>query len=210
MKKIILISFLMSFLIADNSTSTEDFFHKRGYEVGYSSGFEEGVRKAMDEAKKMINLYSNELKAYEIGKYLIKTKNLTYPQVWQEVDDSGAIKIRIMPSKIEKEINIDELFKKFVEIPTMYANPQSKKILSLDEKNSVFLSNRDSNINSLPQKVDSAKNINTLNIKKSSKNLDILKRANVVFSDEGEYYNVLFFTKIEKQDFCKQYQICKE
>lgn len=53
------------------------------------------------------------------------------------------------------------------------------------------------------------KNKQTLNVKKTSKNLDVLKRANVVFSDEGDNYNVLFFTKQEKQDFCKQYEICE-
>lgn len=200
--------FLASLSFA-NSTSTEDFFYQRGYEVGFSNGFEEGVRQAMAESKRMLELYGAELKAYEIGKYLIKTQNLTYPQVWQEIDDSGLVKLRIIPSRIEKELNIDELFTKFTNIPTMNAQTKSKSKLSLEEKNSVYLSNRDSNINHLPQNVNSATNQHTLNIKKTSKNLDILKKANVVFSDEGETYNVLFFTSTEKQDFCRQYEICK-
>lgn len=199
---------LTTYTFAGN-TSTEDFFYQRGYEIGFSNGFEEGVKQAMAESKKMLNLYGNELKAYEIGKYLIKAQNLTYPQVWQEVDEKGVVKLRIIPSRIQKELNIDEIFSKFTQIPTMNSSAQNKLKLSLEEKNSVYLSNRDSNINALPQSVNSATNQHTLSVKKTSKNLDILKRANVVFSDEGEAYNVLFFTNTEKQDFCKQYEICK-
>ncbi|WP_162776182.1 hypothetical protein, partial [Escherichia coli] len=81
--------------------------------------------------------------------------------------------------------------------------------LSLDEKNSVNLSFRDNNINELPQSVSSDSNIKTLNIDKTSKNLEILKKSNVVFSDENDRYNVLFFTEEEKKDFCKQFNICK-
>lgn len=206
--KILVFGFLCSMAFAGD-TSTEDFFYQRGYEVGYSNGFDEGVRKAMAESKRMLELYGNELKAYEIGKYLIKTQNLTYPQVWQEIDEKGLIKLRIIPSRIEKELNIDELFSKFSTIPTMSAMGQERGKLSQEEKNSIYLNDRDSNINATPQKVSQANNKHTLNIKKTSKNLDILKRANVVFSDEGESYNVLFFTKTEKQDFCKQYEICK-
>lgn len=211
MKKILYSMCIFGFFVNafGAETSTEDFFYQRGYENGFASGFEEGVRKAMEESKRMLEIYGNELKAYEIGKYLIKTQNLTYPQVWQEVDETGAIKLRIIPSRIEKELNIDELFAKFVTIPTIAPYVLEKGKLSLNEKNSVYLSDRDSNINEMPQNVNAQSNKQTLSIKKSSKNLDILKKANVVFSDEGKSYNVLFFTKQEKQDFCNQYEICK-
>ena len=191
-----------------NSTSTEDFFYQRGYEVGYTNGFNDGVRKAMQEAKKMLMSYSDQLKSYEVGKFLIKTQNLTYPQIWQEIDKDGNLKIRIIPSKIEKELSIDELFTKFGKIPQMSSPQELSSRLTLDQQNSVHLNDRDSNINSLPQNVDTPNNKITLNIKKTSKNLDILKRANVVFSDEGESYNVLFFTGQEKTDFCQQFGIC--
>ena len=207
--KIFLATLFVAIEVNANNTSTEDFFYERGREVGYREGFDEGVRQAMQEAKKMLTLYGNELRAYEIGKYLIKSQNLTYPQVWQELDESGMVKLRIVPSRIEKELSVDELFTKFVTIPTMEGNTKSKTKLSLSEKNSVYLSNRDSNINSLPQGVNASAKQHTLKIKKTSKNLDILKKANVVFSDEGETYNVLFFTNTEKKDFCSQFEICK-
>lgn len=209
MKKISLIVVLtISSMFATNST--EDFFYNRGYEMGYQAGFDKGVELAFKEAKKVLEKYGTQLKAYEIGKYLIKSQKLTYPQVWQEASDSGIVTLRITPSQIKKELNIDELFNKFAEIPQIKGQTLNKLELTTAEQNSVNLSNRDNNINEMPQNPSLAINQQTLKIKKSSKNLDILKRANVVFSDEDESYNVLFFTDTEKRDFCKQFEICGE
>ncbi|MBX7491245.1 hypothetical protein [Helicobacter turcicus] len=189
--------------------STEDFFYKRGYEGGYNAGFEAGVKEAFKEAKAMLSKYNDYLKSYEIGKYLIKAQNLTYPQVWQEKDSKGGFRLRILPSEIQSELNVEELFAKFATIPSIQSTLEDKLELSLNEKNSVYLSNRDSNINSLPQNPNENTNKHTLLINKSAKNLEILKRANVVFSDEGETYNVLFFTNTEKENFCAQFEICR-
>lgn len=209
MKKISLIVVLtISSMFATNST--EDFFYNRGYEMGYQAGFDKGVELAFKEAKKVLEKYGTQLKAYEVGKYLIKSQKLTYPQVWQEASDSGIVTLRITPSQIKKELNIDELFNKFAEIPQIKGQTLNKLELTTAEQNSVNLSNRDNNINEMPQNPSLAINQQTLKIKKSSKNLDILKRANVVFSDEDESYNVLFFTDTEKRDFCKQFEICGE
>lgn len=209
MKKISLIVVLtISSMFATNST--EDFFYNRGYEMGYQAGFDKGVELAFKEAKKVLEKYGTQLKAYEIGKYLIKSQKLTYPQVWQEASNSGIVTLRITPSQIKKELNINELFSKFAEIPQIKGQTLNKLELTTAEQNSVNLSNRDNNINEMPQNPSLAINQQTLKIKKSSKNLDILKRANVVFSDEDESYNVLFFTNTEKRDFCKQFEICGE
>lgn len=200
---------LSTHALAQDATSTEDFFYQRGYESGYTSGYEKGVEDAFKEAKAMLKNYEAQLKAYEIGKYLIKSQKLTYPQVWQELDDSGKLSLRVLPSTIEKELDIDELFSKFASIPTRSASINKDLELSTEDKNSVLLSYRDGNINNLAQKPNTANNKQTLSLAKSSKNLEILKKANVVFSDEGSFYNVLFFTKTEKEAFCKQFEICK-
>ena len=193
---------------AFGANSTEDFFYNRGYEMGYQAGFNKGVEQAFKEAKKVLEKYGSQLKAYEIGKYLIKNQKLTYPQVWQEMDGDGRVVLRITQSQIQKELNIDGLFSSFAEIPQIEQMPLDRLELTTAERNSVNLSIRDSNINEMPQNPSSAINQQTLRIKKSSKNLDILKRANVVFSDEDEGYNVLFFTDTEKRDFCRQFEIC--
>lgn len=191
-----------------SAATTEDFFYNRGYEAGHNAGFEVGVKMAFEEAKNALRKYEQELQAYEIGKYLIRSSNLTYPQVFQETTEDGTIRLRVTNSKIERMLNVDELFNKFATIPVKPSKDNNPLELSITQKNSVVLSNRDSNTNALPQKVSERTNTQTLSLVKNSKNLEILKKANVVFSDEGGAYNVLFFTETEKNSFCKEYQIC--
>lgn len=205
--KIVLCVFFMNSV--SYASSTEDFFYNRGYELGYTAGYEKGVAEAFKEAKKVLERYKDNLYSYELGKYLIKTKKLTYPQVWQEKTDDNRVILKVMPSIVEKELDIDDLFNKFAVIPKIDQTPLDKLELTVGQKNSVNLSDRDSNINDLPQNVNTAANKQILRIKKNSRNLEILKRANVVFSDEDDSYNVLFFTKQEEKDFCKQFEICK-
>lgn len=198
-------SVALSFAMADN---VEDFFYEKGFESGWKKGFEAGAAAAYEEAKLALRKYDDELKSYEIGKYLTVNKNLTYPQVWQEATSDGSFKLKVLPSKIEKQINIDELFTRFSNLPLRSPEPPTTLELTTNEKNSVYLSTRDNNYNSMPQNPSATGNLKTLTVEKSSKNLDLLKRANVVFSDEGSSYNVLFFTTQEKIDFCSQYRIC--
>ncbi|WP_086247750.1 hypothetical protein [Campylobacter vicugnae] len=210
MKKLAMVAIALSGLVGSiNAETMEDFFYKRGYEVGFDEGYKAGVVKAFEEAKQILVRYDNELKAFELGKYLIKAQNLTYPRVYQEKNENNEFKFVITQSEIQKEINVEELFSKFGSLPQIEPNLKQNNELSLDEKNSVYLSFRDNNTNDLPQNVSSDSNIKTLNIDKTSKNLEILKKANVVFSDENDRYNVLFFTEEEKKDFCKQFNICQ-
>lgn len=204
-------STLVAFTLSSNalSATTEDFFYQKGYENGYSKGYEAGVIAAFNEAKSVLNQYGNELKAYEVGKYLIQSNNLTYPQVFQQINDKGEISLRVLPSKLEKQLNVEELFAKFSTLPTIPRAVEEDLELSLESKNSVFLPTRDANYNNLPQNVDTSVKTTTLQVDKTSQNLEILKKANVVFSDENDNYNVLFFTHDEKNDFCKSYKICR-
>ena len=58
--------------------STEDFFYQKGYENGFNKGYELGIKQAFAEAKNVLQKYKADLRAYEIGKYLISTKKLTF------------------------------------------------------------------------------------------------------------------------------------
>lgn len=204
-KNVLIMLFLATSLFA---VSTEDFFYQRGYENGYNKGFEVGVQKAFEESKKVLERYRNELAMFEIGKYLIRSKYLTFPQVWQETDTSGSIRLRVSPSRLERPLDVDALFTKFSQIPLKSGVETPSLELSLEEKNSIYLSARDSNANDMAQSVDESIKTKTLNIEKTAGNLNVLKKANVVFSDEGSSYKVLFFTQQEKNQFCNAYKIC--
>lgn len=203
--KTLLIS--LSFVSISHADESEKFFYNRGYEKGFNDGYESGVAKGLAIAKNVVAKYKDRIKAYEVGKYLIQEKYLTYPQVWQMIDNDGNVVLSVTPSKIEKELNIDDIFAEFAEIPK-----KDYKAGSLEQSlnNSVVLSSRDYNANDLPDSTKRDSNISYINIKKTSKNEELLKKANVVFEENKKSYKVIFFSPQEKIDFCKNFkEICK-
>ncbi len=211
MKKIVLAAALSSSLLFGANT-TEEFFFQSGYEQGQRDGFDKGVREAFIVAKKVLEEYKEEIRAYEIGKYLVKDTYLTAPKIYQVLGEAGdSLRIEVMKSRIEKELNIDEIFSKFGTIPTLN-NPDSLNATtrSIDEINSVNIASRD-NILNLPNEADKNDKIITVSIEKNSKNEDILKNTNVVYSLDGDNdrFKVMFFTKTEKDNFCNNFKICR-
>lgn len=205
-KYLVLLGFVfLSSIFAANEA--EDFFYKRGYEAGYNQGYEAGVAKAMEEAKNILVKYKDTIKSYEIGKYLIKTKRITYPQVWQERDSKGSVRITVLPSEIKEELDIDAIFDLYGSFPLKDLDKNFE--INDTSRNSVYLSYRDNAANSMPSAADREKDINIITLDKTWKNEDILKKANLVYSDDGKSYKVIFFTNKEKQDFCKSFGVCK-
>jgi hypothetical protein len=207
MKKTLLtlIILLTTSLFAGES---EDFYYDRGYENGYQKGLLKGQEEAFNDAKKILFAYKNRIHAYELGKYLIQSKRLTSPQVYQEIDSQGNIKIVIIPSKIKKELNIEEIFEEFKTIPTLSSyqrNTFASKKSDFNELNSVYLSKKDQISDLLPNKVDKNSTKTTLKINKSSSNQDILNSANVAYVENKNNYEIIFFTRQEKRDFCNQF-----
>lgn len=206
MKKIIFLLTLVSLVF---SSEAEEFFYQRGVEAGYKQGYEQGVKDAFIESKKILAQYKNEIKAFEIGKYLVRNGYITYPKVWQRVDSNGDIKIEIQPSRIEKELNIADIFTKFGSIPTA---PYAEKAESnpLHAKNSVYSATRD-NFSSTPKKASANQDIVTISMENTGTNEEIVRRANLVYSVDkpNNRIKVMFFNRTEKNNFCSQYQICE-
>jgi len=212
MKKVILSSIiLLSTLL--HAGESEDFYYDRGYENGYQKGLLKGQEEAFNDAKEILSAYKDRIKAYEIGKYLIKSKKLTAPQVFQELDSEGSMKIIVIPSKIEKELSIENIFEEFKDIPTLKINQKTKlsdNKEDLNEQNSVYLATKDNYSEILPNNVNKDSKKSTLKIKKSSKNRGLLSSANVAYVENKNNYEVIFFTKQEKRDFCSQFiNFCK-
>lgn len=209
MKKIILITFVFFALgIQAQADDTNDFFFNRGYEKGYNEGFEAGSKAAFQEAKKILNNYQNNIKAYEIGKYLIKRKKLTYPQIWQNMTESG-MKIIVLPSKIENELDISDIFTKFGDIPTYFKEINEPKDENFyDTGDGVNIAKRD-NVKELTASADKHSKIITINIDKNWKNEKVLKKANAVYAIDKDKYRVMFFSSQERNNFCSQFKICK-
>ncbi|RXI43422.1 hypothetical protein CRU99_07765 [Malaciobacter mytili] len=211
MKKILITTILMSisFLFAGQS---EDFYYDRGYEVGYQKGLLKGQEEAFKDAKKILDAYKDRIKAYEIGKYLIESKRLTAPQVYQERNSkNNSIKIVIIPSEIVKELSIDDIFNEFKDLPTLVTtNQEDKTQTDFNEFNSVYLSKRDSSLKDIPDSASRDIKKTVLKVEKSSNAREILNSANVAYVENNSNYEVLFFTEQEKKEFCTQFKkLCK-
>lgn len=211
MKKLILSTVLCSSLLFGTNT-TEDFFYQSGYEQGQKDGFEQGVKEAFIVAKKVLNEYKEEIRAYEIGKYLLREKYLTAPKIYQTLGTTGdTLQIQVMKSRIEKELNIEDIFAKFGTIPTLKDNASlSTNQRSIDELNSVNIANRD-NILNLPNEAAKNDKIITVSIEKNAKNEELLKNTNAVYSldNDNNRFKVMFFTRTEKDNFCNSFKICR-
>jgi hypothetical protein len=206
MKRIVLILMVVTAAVF-GANEAEEFFYNRGYEAGYNAGYEEGVKDMQAEAKKILDKYADDIKAYEIGKYLIKEKKITAPKVYQERATDGTVKIVVMKSEILDELNIQDIFAKYGNIPTRsYSKTETINDVKL---NSVYLSDRDNSVAAIPAAANRDKSITTLNLKKTWKNKDILQKANLVYSESDDFYKVIFFTSKEKNDFCKNFGVCK-
>lgn len=189
------------------AAEAEEFFYQRGYNNGYNSGYDEGVKRGIEIAKETLKRYKANIQSYEVGKYLIESKRLTYPQVWQELNEDG-VRLVVTSSKIERELSIDDLFNEFgKDIPTKPIAAAQKVDTDSDSSqgdaaNSVYLSSRDSNAADLPDRAN--RNMITLSVVKNYKTRATLDKSNVVYADRGNDYEAVFFTKEEKNEFCKQ------
>ena len=206
-KMFLFLLMLSSFVFAENEA--EQFFYSNGYEKGYDKGYDDGVKQGIKIAKEALKKYADTIKAREIGKYLIESKKLTAPEVWQTKTENG-LNFTIMPSVIEDELDIDALFEKFGSIPTKTEEKGLKQKMSGDELNSVFLTDRDSNSNNLPSKASRNEEMITLNIVKTYDNKKILDKANLVYSETDDVYQAVFFSRAEKKQFCSDFrELCK-
>jgi len=189
------------------AAEAEQFFYERGFENGYKAGYERGVKEGIKIAKQVLLRWRDSIRAYEAGKYLVRSKALTYPQVWQTRDENG-VRLVVTPAKIENEVDIDGLFKRFgYNLPTAPSDLQIEKALNENKEalNSVRLIERD-NPSALPAPANKDAQITTMRVKKTYKNRKILDKANVVYQDDGDSYTVMFFSATEKRDFCSNFR----
>ena len=216
MKKITLsLLCLSSLLLADNTNfnsknlnSLANFYYKQGYQTGYKEGYEKGYQEALNYAKQKLQEYALKIKAYEAGKYLIKTKKITYPQIFYLRNPDNSIKIIIKNSQIKNEIGADDILylpklnlKEYKNIDnTVNANYQVSNAVSLKD------------IQTNPEVPKLSKNtLKTYYIympnTESYKN--ILNEAGLVYSEEGNRLKIIFMNKKEAQNFIKDFGLIK-
>lgn len=204
MKKIIICVLASIFLQANQ---IQDYYYNEGYENGYQQGLLKGQEIALESAKKIIERYKNRIKSYELGKYLIANKNLTAPQIYQKIS-GNKFEIVVLPSKIEKELDIEAIFNEFGSIPELEQPSELKN--NANVLNSITLQEKDIyNNKGILSKPSEKTSTSKLTLKKSSRTKEILQSANVSFIEAKNNFEVIFFTKEEKDEFCKSFKVCK-
>ena len=212
MKKIALsLLCLSSFLLADNKNlnALANFYYKQGYQTGYKEGYEKGYQDALNYAKEKLKEYALKIKAYEAGKYLIKTEKITYPQVFYlKNPDDNSIKIVIKNSQIENEIGADDI----LYLPKLnlkeYKNINDTINENYQVSNSVSLKEIQTNPEVPKPSKDTLKTYyiympNTESYKK------ILNQAGLVYSEEGNKLKIIFASKKDAQNFIKDFGLIK-
>lgn len=206
MNKIIIMGILSSVCLYANQI--QDYYYNEGYENGFQQGLLKGQEIALENAKKIIERYKARIKSYELGKYLIANKNLTAPQVYQKIN-GNKFEIIVLPSKIEKELDIEAIFNEFGSFPELETSETSEKINNNNILNSITLQEKDLyNNKGILAKPSEKSSTSKLTLKKSSKTREMLQSANVSFVETKNNFEVIFFTKEERNEFCKSFKIC--
>ena len=207
MKKSILI--LISGLISSvlSAGEAETFFYEQGFQKGKNIYYEKGVNDGIALAKEVLQKYINDIQAYDVGKYLVKNKHLTYPQVWQKKEGDNILLV-VTKARLQEEINIEALFEQFGgEIPKAPMNSLTENIELKND--SVYLASRDY-AKYLPDNSSRDNEIITLEVEKSYENRTILDKSNFVYQDDNDKYKIMFFSRQEKHDFCLEFsQVCE-
>ena len=203
----------------DNVKELEKFFYNKGYQDAKNSFYEKGYKDALRFAEDKLKEYRAKINALEQGKYLLKNKKITYPEVYQLTDKNGNIKVVVGGCKIEKPLTSSEILalplidkKIYNEVYSNHPssihavnNDASYQKSSPDVSNAVFLPEND-NI-SLPQKPSEAKKVtfgffpNTTFYKK------ILDKSNVIYTIYEDKIKALFPSKEAQRKFCKLHNL---
>ncbi len=196
-----------------NLNGIANFYYKQGYQTGYKQGYEAGYAKAIRYAENKLNEYALKIKAYEAGKYLIKSQRITYPQVFyikNPLDNS--IKIVIKNSQISNEIGASDILyipelnlKDFNNINNS-VNPNSSKYHTVS--NAVSLNEEQTNPE-IPKLSKNTLNTYYIYMPNTQSYKDILNQAGLVYAETGNRLKIIFTSKQNAKKFIKNFGLVK-
>jgi hypothetical protein len=214
MSKIILTGIVLSAGLFANSSENNmnineigNFYYKQGYSQGYKSGYEAGYRDALNFAKEKLNEYLLKIRAYEAGKYLIKSKKITYPQIFYVKLPDDSIKVVIKNSKIEKEISPEDI----IYIPKL-KNETFNNIKKTDENsnvsNAVGVKDVQTNIET-PKPSNQSLKTYYIYMPNTQTYKAILNKAGLVYAEDGNKLKIIFASKKNADNFIKDFGLKK-
>lgn len=201
--------------VGTKTSAAEDEFNKeRQIQEAYNKGMREGISKGHDQAVSIITKeYLPYIKRLEAGKYAVRKGYITPPEVMVLQGSDGTLSYRTTGCKIEKELDVNDIFKKFGS-SVVISNSSSKlgddkamQPSAADE--SYRISYRDS-VSIPTMRPGSQSEIMTKNISKTAANKLVLDEYNIRYSEIDGEYVASFATKEEMEGFCGQFRICSK
>jgi len=184
------------------------FYYEQGYQDARAKSFDEGYRQAKDEfINKILPRYSQRVKAFEAGKYLVEEGKITYPKVFRYRDKNG-YSVHIEAPTVEKSFTEKDLYM-LPEITMSQCNTADSQQASLDAATDTY----GQNAFDIPAKDDVALNRDSApEVRKEKvvvhipyKNeglVQALDSYNINYSSTKDGLDLFFSNDSEKNDFC--------
>jgi len=183
----------------------QEFFYKAGYQKGYKEGYEKGYKDAMQKFlrywKEIINAYYDDIKAKEIGKYLVQEGYITPPSVYRVKKSDGSVEIKVSGCKIEKIRNIEEIIKNPWDIPEL----DCKRVQEVKKASEEFIK-----LIETPQGYTyKLAQVIVVKVKPNSK--EILNKLGIPYeiSPQTGEIKAIFFDYKQAINFCNTYKVCE-
>lgn len=193
------------------SSVEAQFEMERKIKEAHREGVKEGIAIGFSRAKKIIaDEYYPYIKRLEVGKYAMRKGYITPPEVMVFQTKSGTLDYRATGCRIEKELDVNEIFKKFGSSVVADVNEKLGEDIDLGEKGdseSYSIVSRDEIQGSI-SKTTSAHTSVLRAVTASEANRILLEQYNIRFIEKEGEFKVSFESVDEMKGFCSQFQIC--
>jgi hypothetical protein len=212
-----------------NSANADSYVKESEFRKGYQSAIEKErfkwEQRGYDRALRIVTKYSEEIRAYEAGKYAIESKFVTYPKLIALSKD-GSIKLKSLGCDIRRDMTVDDIFHYYSKnkdtIPhnTTSFNPERKSSFNAHRP---FASSAPMKIRremSLPNEHkinrnrivsnDSAKRSVDLELQKSYTNKALIDNFSLNCKENSTSYACSFPSREEKSLFCSRTKACSQ
>jgi len=191
------------------SSVEAQFEMERKIKEARREGVKEGITIGFTKAQKIVvDEYLPYIKRLEAGKYAMRKGYITPPEVMVFQTKNGTLDYRATGCRIEKELDVNEIFKKFGSSVVMEKNLEESSSFGVKEDSeSYHIVSRDEIQGSI-SKTTAAHTSVARAVTASEANRILLEQYNIRFVEKEGEFKVSFESVEEMQGFCSQFKIC--
>lgn len=193
------------------SSVEAQFEMERKIKEARRDGVKEGVAIGFSKAQKIIvDEYYPYIKRLEAGKYAMRKGYITPPEIMVFQTKNGTLDYRATGCRIEKELDVNEIFKKFGSSVVSDVNEKIRENSDPSKKEdseSYSIVTRDE-IQSSISKTTAAHTSVSRAVTASEANRILLDQYNIRFIEKEGEFKISFESVDEMNGFCSQFKIC--